>query len=110
MRTLLTSIVAILIFTTATASNFEGIKIGTTGKSSIEAKYNSKKATTAIITITNQVGVVTNTINVNLTKGDNTISLVDVTTLEEGTYIISLDTNGTKSSTKFVNFKATEAL
>lgn len=110
MKTLFTSIVAILIFATASATNFEGIKIGTTGKSSIEAKFTSKKATTAIITITNQTGVVISTFNVTLVKGDNTISLLDVSLIEEGTYTISLTSDGTTSSTKFINFKATEAL
>jgi methionine-rich copper-binding protein CopC len=110
MKTLFTIILSTLIFTTASANNFEGIKIGTTGKSSIEAKFSSAKATTATITITNQAGAVVNTQNVTLVKGDNTVSLLDVTTLEEGTYTISLIANGTTTTTKFVNFKATEAL
>jgi hypothetical protein len=110
MKTLFTIILSALIFTTASANNFEGIKIGTTGKSSIEAKFSSAKATTATITITNQAGVVVNTQNVTLVKGNNTVSLLDVTTLEEGTYTISLIANGTTTTTKFVNFKATEAL
>jgi hypothetical protein len=110
MKTLFTIILSALIFTTASANNFEGIKIGTTGKSSIEAKFSSAKATAATITITNQAGVVVNTQNVTLVKGDNTVSLLDVTTLEEGTYTISLIANGTTTTTKFVNFKATEAL
>jgi methionine-rich copper-binding protein CopC len=110
MKTLFTIILSALIFTTASANNFEGIKIGTTGKSSIEAKFSSVKATTATITITNQAGVVVNTQNVTLVKGNNTVSLLDVTTLEEGAYTISLISNGTTTTTTFVNFKATEAL
>jgi hypothetical protein len=110
MKTLFTIILSALIFTTASANNFEGIKIGTTGKSSIEAKFTSAKATTATITITNQAGVVVNTQNVTLVKGANTVSLLDVTTLEEGTYTISLIANGTTTTTTFINFKATEAL
>jgi hypothetical protein len=110
MKTLFTIILSALIFTTASANNFEGIKIGTTGKSSIEAKFTSAKATTATITITNQAGVVVNTQNVTLVKGANSVALLDVTTLEEGTYTISLIANGTTTTTTFVNFKATEAL
>jgi hypothetical protein len=110
MKTLFTIILSALIFTTASAKNFEGIKIGTTGKSSIEAKFSSAKATTATITITNQAGVVVNTQNVTLVKGNNAVALLDVTTLEEGTYTISLIANGTTTTTTFVNFKATEAL
>jgi hypothetical protein len=110
MKTLFTIILSALIFTTASANNFEGIKIGTTGKSSIEAKFSSAKATTATITITNQAGVVVNTQNVTLVKGNNVVALLDVTTLEEGTYTISLIANGTTTTTTFVNFKATEAL
>jgi hypothetical protein len=110
MKTLFTIILSALIFTTASANNFEGIKIGTTGKSSIEAKFSSAKATTATITITNQAGVVVNTQNVTIVKGNNAVALLDVTTLEEGTYTISLIANGTTTTTKFVNFKATEAL
>jgi hypothetical protein len=110
MKTLFTIILSALIFTTASANNFEGIKIGTTGKSSIEAKFSSAKATTATITITNQAGVVVNTQNVTIVKGNNAVALLDVTTLEEGTYTISLIANGTTTTTTFVNFKATEAL
>ena len=110
MKTLFTIILSALIFTTASANNFEGIKIGTTGKSSIEAKFSSAKATTAIITITNQAGVVINTQNVTLVKGNNAVSLLDVATLEDGTYTVSLIANGTTTRTSFVNFKSTEAL
>jgi hypothetical protein len=110
MKTLFTIILSALIFTTASANNIEGIKVGTTGKSSIEAKFSSAKATTATITITNQAGVIVNNQSVTLVKGNNTVSLLDVTTLEEGTYTISLIANGTTTTTKFVNFKATEAL
>lgn len=105
MKALFTIIFSIAIFATASASNFEGIKIGTTGKSSIEAKYASHKATTATVTILNQAGVVINTLNVNLTKGANNISLVDAATLAEGTFTISLVANGKTVTTEFVNFK-----
>jgi biopolymer transport protein ExbD len=104
MKSLLT-ILSIFIISTSFANNFEGIQIGSTGKSQIEAKYVSKKATTAVITITNQAGVVVNTMNVTLAKGNNKISLVDVTTLGEGTYTVSLVANNTTTTAKFVNFK-----
>jgi hypothetical protein len=110
MKTLFTIILSALIFTTASANNFEGIKIGTTGKSSIVAKFSSAKAITATITITNQAGTVVNTQNVTLVKGNNSVSLLDVTTLEEGTYTISLIANGKTTTTTFINFKASEAL
>jgi Fe2+ transport system protein B len=108
MKTLFTIILSAIIFTTASANNFEGIKVGTTGKSSIEAKFSSAKATTATITITNQAGVVVNTQNVTITKGNNTVSLLDVTTLAEGTYTITLTSDNNTVSTKFVNFKMDE--
>jgi hypothetical protein len=108
MKTLFTIILSLSIFTTASANNFEGIKIGTTGKSSIEAKFSAIKATTATITITNQAGIIINNQNVTLIKGDNNITLVDVATLAEGTYIITLTTNNNSISTKFVNFKMDE--
>ncbi len=108
MKTLFTIILSALIFTTASANNFEGIKIGTTGKSSIEAKFSSLKATTAVITITNEAGVVVNNQNITLIKGGNNITLVDVATLAEGTYTITLTTNNNSVSTKFINFKMDE--
>jgi Fe2+ transport system protein B len=108
MKTLFTIILSVLIFTTASANNFEGIKIGTTGKSSIEAKFSAIKATTATITITNQAGMTVNNQKVTLIKGDNNIALVDVAILAEGTYTITLTTDNKSVSTKFVNFKMDE--
>jgi hypothetical protein len=105
MKALFTIILSTLIIATASASNFEGIKIGTAGKSAIVAKYSSNKATTAVVSITNQAGEVVNTQNVTLIKGDNSIALVDVTTLAEGTFTISLVANGKTVTTEFVNFK-----
>ncbi len=110
MKALFTLIIAVLIFNTATASNFEGIKIATSGKSSIEAKFISKKAAAATIIITNKAGKVVNTLNFITVKGNNTISLLDVTTLNEGTYTITLVNDGTTSASKFVNFKAIDSL
>jgi hypothetical protein len=104
MKTLITSIVAMFIFATATASNFEGIKIATTGKSTINAKFSSDKATTATISITNKAGVVVNTQNVTIAKGDNSIVLLDVATLAEGNYTVTLVSNGNTTTTSFLNF------
>jgi hypothetical protein len=106
MKALFTILCSLLIISSASASNFEGIKIGTTGKSNIEANYTATKATTATVTITNQAGVVINTLNVELTKGYNNIALVDVATLEEGTFTISIVENGTTTTAKFVNYKS----
>lgn len=110
MKALFTFIIAVLIFTTASASNFEGIKIATSGKSSIEAKFISKKSIAAVITITNETGKVVTTLNIITVIGNNTIALLDVTTLNEGTYTITLVSDGNTSTTKFVNFKAIDSL
>jgi hypothetical protein len=107
MKTLITSIVAMFIFATASATNFDGIKVTTVGKPAIEATFSSAKATTAIISITNQAGVVVKTTSVVVAKGSNTFSLIDVTTLEEGTYTISLESNGKTTNTNFIFFKST---
>ncbi len=104
MKTLITSIVAMFIFATATASNFEGIKIGTTGNSVINAKFSSDNATTATFTITNQAGVIVKTQSVKLTKGNNTINLLDVTTLADGNYTLTFVANGKTATISFVNF------
>jgi hypothetical protein len=108
MKTLFTIILSAFIFTAASANNFEGIKVGTTGTSSIEARFVATKATTATVTITNATGVVVKTQTVSLVKGNNSIALVDVTTLAEGTFTITLATDNTTTSTKFVNFKMNE--
>jgi hypothetical protein len=108
MKTLITSIVAMFIFATATASNFEGIKVTTAGKPALEATFSSTSVTTATISVTNQAGVVVKTTSVAVTKGSNTFSLINVTTLEEGTYTISLTANGKTTNTTFIYFKTTE--
>ena len=108
MKTLITSIVAMFIFATATASNFEGIKISSVGKPAVEATFTSNTVTKATISITNQAGVVVKTNTVAVTKGANTFSLIDVTTLNEGTYTISFEANGKTTTTTFIYFKTTE--
>jgi hypothetical protein len=106
MKALFTSIVAMFILATATANNFEGIKVMAAGKLALEATFSSAKATTATISITNQAGVVVKTTTVAAAKGTNTFSLIDVASLEEGTFTITLVANGTTSTTTFINFKS----
>jgi hypothetical protein len=89
MKALITSIVAMFILATASASNFEGIKVASAGKPALEATFSTEKASTATISITNQAGVVVKTTTVAATKGTNTFSLIDVATLEEGTFTIT---------------------
>jgi hypothetical protein len=106
MKALFTSIVAMFILATASATNFEGIKVMATGKPSVEATFTMAKATTATISITNQAGVVVKTTTVAAVKGINTFSLIDVASLEEGTFTITLKANDTTSKTTFINFKS----
>jgi Domain of unknown function (DUF3244) len=108
MKALLTVLLSVFLLTSATANSQDGIKIGTNGKSSIAVKFNSKKVTTATITITNEAGVIVSTQTADVVKGDNSIILADVAKLAEGTFTISLTANGKTETTKFVNFKMDE--
>ncbi len=106
MKALFTSIVAMFILATASATDFGGIKVMAAGKPALEATFCTDKATTATISITNQAGVVVKTTTIAATKGTNTFSLIDLASLEEGTFTISLVTNSTTSTTTFINFKS----
>jgi hypothetical protein len=108
MKALLTIFLSIFLLASATANSQDGIKIGTNGKSSVSIKFNSKKVTTAIITITSEAGVVVSTQTADVVKGDNNITLADVSKLAEGTFTISLTANGKTETTKFLNFKMDE--
>ena len=108
MKALLTIFLSIFLLASATANSQDGIKIGTNGKSSVSVKFNSKKATTATITITNEAGVIVSTQTADVVKGDNNITLADVSKLAEGTFTISLIANGKTETTKFINFKMDE--
>ncbi len=105
MKALLTIFISIFILSSANANNFEGIKIGSNGKSSIELRVSSKKTTTATITITNESGVVVSTQAANIVKGDNNISLTDVNNLAEGMYTVTMASKNKTVSTKFMNWK-----
>jgi hypothetical protein len=106
MKALFTTIVAMFILATASATDFGGIKVMAAGKPALEATFSTNKATTATISITNQAGVVVKTTTVAAIKGTNTFSLIDVASLEEGTFTITLVANGTTSTTTFMNFKS----
>jgi hypothetical protein len=108
MKALLTIFLSIFLLASATANSQDGIKIGTNGKSSVSVKFISKKATTATITITNEAGAVVSTQTADVVKGDNNITLADVSKLAEGTFTISLTANGKTETTKFINFKMDE--
>ena len=108
MKALLTIFLSIFLLASATANSQDGIKIGTNGKSSVSVKFISKKITTATITITNEAGVTVSTQKVDVVKGDNNITLADVSKLAEGTFTIALTANGKTETTKFVNFKMDE--
>jgi hypothetical protein len=108
MKVLLTIFLSVFLLTSATANSQDGIKIGTNGKSSVSVKFNSKKVTTTTITITNEAGVIVSTQTADVVKGDNNITLADVSKLAEGTFTISLTANGKTETTKFINFKMDE--
>jgi hypothetical protein len=108
MKALLTILLSVFLLTSATANSQDGIKIGTTGKSSIAVKFISKKVAIATITITNEAGVVVSTQTADVVKGDNSIVLTDVAKLAEGTFTVSMTANGKTETTKFVNFKMDE--
>jgi hypothetical protein len=105
MKTLVLSIIATLILATnAKASNFEGIKVGTVGKTELKATFTTEKATPATVTITNQAGVVIKTTTINTLQGTNTVTLIDAATIAAGTYTVTIVANGTTTTTSFINF------
>ncbi len=105
MKALLTIFISVFILSSANATNFDGIKIGTTGKSSVEVRLTSKKVTTATITVTNAQGVVVSTQTANITKGNNNISLADLTNLEEGMFTVTMVVKNETLTTQFMNWK-----
>jgi hypothetical protein len=110
MKALLTIFLNVFLLASATANSQDGngIKIGTNGKSSVSVKFTSKKVTSATITITNEAGVIVSTQTADVVKGDNNITLTDVSKLAEGTFTISLTANGKIETIKFINFKMDE--
>ncbi len=105
MKSLLTIFLSIFLLSSATANSQDGIKIGTTGKSSIAVKFHSKKVTKATITITNEAGAIVSTQNAEVVLGDNSIILADVAKLEEGTFTVIMVADGKTEMAKFLNFK-----
>lgn len=106
MKTLITILFSTILFSTASASNFDGIKIAPNAKTAtIELRLVAKKSNEAKIVITNEAGKVINTQTVKLVSGENAIALIDVSTLEEGNFTVSLTTGKDVKTTKFTNWK-----
>jgi hypothetical protein len=104
MKKLLIIIVSILTFTASKANNIEKLSVGTSGKSNITLKYSATTAAKATITVVAQNGITVKTVAVDAAAGLNTVSLIDVNTLAEGTYTISVTVGSETSTTKFVHF------
>ena len=106
MKALFTVLFSTILILTASANNFDGIKIAPNVKTAtIEVRLTSKKAINAKIEITNEEGKVVSTQEVKLASGDNAIALVDVSKLEEGNFTVTLTAGEEKMTTKFMNMK-----
>ena len=106
MKALVTILFCTALFSTASANNFDGMKIAPNAKTAtIEVRLTSKKVKDAKIVITDEAGKVVSTQAVKLAKGDNAIALVDVSKLEEGNYIVTLTTANEVMTSKFMNWK-----
>lgn len=105
MKTLFTFLLSLILLTSVSSFAQDGIKVGPSGKSSLELRFNSKKVSVAIITITNDANVVISTQTSDVVKGDNKIVIADATKLSDGTFTVTMVSNGKKETTKFVNFK-----
>jgi hypothetical protein len=109
MKTFFTFLLSSLLLLISTISNAQdGIKVGPTGKSSLELRFNARKATIATITITNEANIVVSTQTSDVVKGENKILIADATKLNEGTFTVTMVSNGKTETTKFVNFKMDE--
>ena len=96
----------ILFSTAASANNFDGMKLAPNAKTAtIEVRLTAKKAIEAKIVITNETGKVISAQTVKLISGDNAIALVDVSTLEEGNFTVTLTTVEDVLTSKFMNWK-----
>ena len=106
MKALVTILFCTVLFSTASANNFDGLKIAPNAKTAtIEVRLTSKKVTDAKIVITDEAGKVVSTQAAKLISGDNAIALVDVSKLEEGNFTVTLTTGNEVMTTKFVNWK-----
>jgi hypothetical protein len=110
MKTFITIFVSIFLLYSSSTYAQNGIKIKTTGKSALEVSYTSKKVTTAIITITNEAGMVITKQTSAVKKGANKILIADAAKLSEGTFLVSMVCNGKTETTKFINFKESNTL
>ena len=106
MKALIIILFSTILVSTASANNFDGMKIAPNAKTAtIEVRLTAKKAIEAKIVITNETGKVVSTQAVKLVSGDNAIALVDVTTLEEGNFTVTLTTAEDVMTSKFMNWK-----
>ena len=106
MKALVTILFCTVLFSTASANNFDGLKIAPNAKTAtIEVRLTSKKVTDAKIVITDEAGKIVSTQTAKLATGDNAIALVDVSKLEEGNYTVTLTAGTDVMTTKFVNWK-----
>ena len=106
MKALVTILFCTILFSTASANNFDGMKIAPNAKTAtIEVRLTSKKVTDAKIVITDEAGKVVSTQTAKLVNGENAIALVDVSKLEEGSYTVTLTSGDETVTTKFVNLK-----
>lgn len=106
MKVVLTIFLSVFFLATASANNSGDIKIGSNGKTStIELRMQSKKAASATITILNANGVVVSTQTANLVRGKNNIAMIDIASLEEGMYKVTLVSNKKTLTTQFMNWR-----
>ncbi len=106
MKTVLTILLSAFFLTSATANNSGDIKIGPNGKTSfLELRMQSKKASVATITILNANGVVVSTQTANLVRGKNNLAMVDIASLEEGMYKVTLVSDKKTHTAQFMNWR-----
>lgn len=108
MKILFTIFLNMLLFTAVNSYAQVGINVGPSGKTSLELRFNAKKVSVATIIITNEANEVISTQTSDVIKGINKIVIADATKLSDGTFTVTLVTNGKKETTKFVNFKMDE--
>ena len=106
MKALITILFCTILLTTASANNFDGMKIAPNVKTAtIEVRLKAKKAAEAKIVIINEAGKVVSKKTVKLVNGENAIALVDVSILEEGNFTVTLTTGKEVMTSKFLNWK-----
>ena len=106
MKALVTILFSTILFSTANASNIDGMKIAPNAKTTnIEVRLKSNIVTDATIVITDETGKVVSTQIVKLVSGDNAVVLADVVKLAEGTFTVSLTAATEVLTSKFMNWK-----